>query len=348
MEAYEWRECPYCQATGNPPGARFCAKCHLLLPSPPPIQPLTPPTGPANLEAAEVPADALPFHLVPPIRGDQARSPLIDKRKLVALGGALGATVLLEVVILPLLAYHSADAATAAFAAAAAHQPAVHAAVNDWLTGRPLGKDWAAADWQAATSAESDELQTALNRVRSDESRLNEENQTLGLLDPITLIGHDRLGQAKPRVAVALDGLKQIDNTLSLAINDVQLDNAALKLAQDYEAIAFSLHNNDLARAQTQLQGATTDAESAARLARNPGEPPAVRDFVGNLRDLVSNTSILVDGALRNDSVTVMTYGPLVRQGVDQFARGVGTDWIKWLGDHYRPKLAAYDKAMSR
>ena len=361
LEAHQSAPCPHCGATWNEPGAQFCIKCHLQLAPPAPVQPLAPqPTtiqGPAHNQLvvgddarATRPESLVALAAIPPTW--QAAH-----RKLVLLGGGFLA-ILGTVGALIAMGQATASAESQTLSAVVAQQPSVDAAMTQFLPAGQIGQTAGQIGQPSGLNgirAESDRLlnqyRQALTTVKSHETALQQAHLTMAALGPLGF-GNGPGSTLDRRSAMALSGLAETDQVLTAAIDQETIGRAI------FETVLKEQQMLDAIKQQQYMQADRIDADADHALL--PAEwrrhyddvPPQMDLLVGTVGALIDNTESVAIYTFRSQTAPLAYARSEVQSTIGEYNR-LSSDAVMaqndaWNASRYKPKMAAYDRALGQ
>jgi len=266
---------------------------------------------------------------------------------------AAGTLVLVALIAsVPISVQAELGAGDQGLAAAQAHRATVDAAMALFLSPSDPNQ----SQEPDAILAESDRrvslYRDALADLKSDRARLKQAADALGWLEPLPFSNGRRMQTARRRAQGALDGLAQAEEVLTVAIDQEILGRGI------FEA---TLRENDMLDAIRKGQDADVhridaQADKALRAAESrdaqPDQPPDAHLLVHSLRQMVDATDELATARLRNDSRDQRLRENVLQQAIRDFTRLSSERQLagfrQWTERTYRPKIAAYDAALSQ
>jgi hypothetical protein len=351
-EAHNSPDCPYCGATGNEPGARFCTKCHLQLPT----------LAATQSEAPDDLANQATTLAQPVVKGTEVTdasgvAPALARmswvaanRKLVLFGGSLAA-VLGTVGALIALGQTAASTEAQTIRAVLIQQPTVDAAMGRFLSAGGIDQKTGLNVIRAESDRRLTQYRVALATVRQHEAALQQQQSTLASLGPLSL--GDGPGSALDRrVGAALSGLSQANQVLTAAVDQSTLERAV------FETVLEEQQMLDAIKQQQYMQADRIDADADHALL--PAEwrshykdvPPQTARLVGFVRLIIDSTDSIAIFTFRNQADPLAYWRSQLNSAIEGYntlsSDAAAAQNNDWNSTQYGPRVAAYDSAMGQ
>lgn len=264
-----------------------------------------------------------------------------------------GGTVILIVLIglVSISAQAELNAGDQALSTAGSHRATVDAAMALFLS--PIDPNQ--QQDPDAIRTESDRrlglYRDALAEVKADSARLKTIADAMGWLGPVALGKGSQLTAARQRAQATLDGLGQGEQVLSAAVDQELVGRgvfeATLKENDMLDAIRQDQYR-EADRIHAQADKALLDAES--RVLKSD-EPEDMRSLVASVRSMMDATDKLAIDRLRNDAQDRQLREDELKRAIAEFTQFSSARLQafnrRWNETTYRPKISAYDAALS-
>jgi hypothetical protein len=238
-----------------------------------------------------------------------------------------------------------------ALSTAASHRATVDAAMALFLS--PIDPNQSQDPGAIRTESERrlSLYRDALAEVKADGARLKAAADALGWLGPVALGKSSQLTAARERAQATLYALGQAEQVLTAAVDQELVGRgvfeATLKENDMLNAMRMEQYSQ-ADRSGAQADKALRDAESRVL---KPDEPDNMRSLVGSVRSMIDATHKLVIDRLRNDAQDRVLREDELKRAIAEFARFSSARQqalnLRWNETTYRPKVSAYDTALS-
>jgi hypothetical protein len=246
--------------------------------------------------------------------------------------------------VVPAVASGQTSSANQSLKTAASHQDRVDAAFVQALTLRASPADPTAAKAQFDKLAKS--FNDGLALVQSDEGALTSIDQRLAVLQWVTPSKSASIADARHRVAAALSGLKQADQALTTAVNEIRVIQPYNDALIDYAKIGVALAKRDLVGAGAPYPDAQQKIEVAISLSHAAGLPPQIAKQVNSFSDVLMNTESLVQAIQAKDAAGIKKYTDARNAALTAMASPDETVPADYELKTFGPMQKAYDAAM--
>jgi hypothetical protein len=257
---------------------------------------------------------------------------------------ALFVLLVLFVAVIPAVASGQTTGATQTMRSAASHQDKIDAAFTQALTLRASPADPTAAKAQFDKLAKS--FNDGLALVQSDEAALTSIDQRLAVLQWVTPSKSSSIADARHRLAAALNGLKQADQALTAAVNEIRVIQPYNDALIDYAKIGVALAKRDLVGAGAPYPDAQQKIEVAISLSHAAGLPPQIAKQVNSFSDVLTNTESLVQAIQAKDAAGIKKYTDARNAALTAMASPDETVPADYELKTFGPMQKAYDAAM--
>jgi len=276
--------------------------------------------------------------------------PLVQRREVRFIGAGI-AVLIVVIGLVSISAQAQMGAGDQALSTAGSHRATVDAAMALFLSPPDPNQQ----QDQGAIRTESDRrlglYRDALAEVTADSVRLKAAADAMGWLVPVALGKGSQLTTARQRAQATLDGLGQAQQVLTAAVDQELVGRGV------FEA---TLKENDMLDAMRQEQFREADridaqADKALLAAESrvlkPDEPDNMRSLVESVRSMIDATHKLVIDRLRNDAQDRVLREDELKRAIAEFTRFSSARQqalnLRWNETTYRPKVSAYDTALS-
>ena len=277
---------------------------------------------------------------------------LLQSPERIARGAARVGFVLVAVLVLlvlligviPAVASGQTSSANQTLKLAASHQDKVDAAFTQALTLRASPADPTAAKAQFDKLAKS--FNDGLTLVQSDEAALTSIDQRLTVLQWVTPSKSASITDARHRVDAALNGLKQADQALTAAVNEIRVIQPYNEALIDYAKIGVALAKHDLVGAGAPYPDAQQKIELAISYSHAAGLPPQIAKQVSSFSEVMTNTESLVQAIQAKDAAGIKKYTDARNVALTAMASPEETVPADYESKTFGPMQKAYDAAM--
>src|SRR6202171_4237222 len=263
---------------------------------------------------------------------------------------AIGVVVVLVLLVLffgvtPAVASSQISSANQSLKTAASHQVTIDAAFMQTLTLRTSPADPNAAKAQFDKLAKS--FNDGLSLVQSDEAAMTSLDQRLSILQWLTPSKRDdSLAAARYRLNRGIAGLKQADQALTAAINEIKVIQPYNDARLDYGKMSAALAQRDLVGAGAPYPDAQQKIELAISYSHAAGVPPQLAKQVGSFGDVLVNTESLVQATQAKDAAGIKKYTDAVNVALKAMSSPEETLPADYEEQTFGPMQKAYDAAM--
>jgi hypothetical protein len=271
-------------------------------------------------------------------------------RKLVFLGGSLAA-VLGTVGALIAMGQAAASTEAQTIRAVLAQQPTVDAAMIEFLSAGEIDQSMGLNGVRAESDRRLTQYREALATVRKAEAALQQQQSTLGSIGPLA-IGSGPGSALDRRVGLVLSGVTQAEQVLTAAVDQEMLGRAV------FETVLKEQQMLDAIKQQQYMQADRIDADADHALlpaewrAHYKDVPPQTGRLVGFIRLIVDNTDSVAIFTFRNQA-DPLTYARSQLASAIRSYNTLSSDTVAaqnndWNASQYKPRMAAYDSALSQ
>ena len=259
--------------------------------------------------------------------------------------------LILLIGLVSILAQAELGAGDQALSTAASHRATVDAAMALFLSPVDPNQPQDPGAIRTESNRRLSLYRDALAEVKSDSARLKAAADAMGWLGPMALGKGTQLTAARQRAQATLGAVGQAEHVLTAAV-DQELVGRSI-----FEA---TLKENDMLDAMRREQYSQADrigaeADKALRTAESlvltPDEPDDMRSLVGSVRSMINATHKLVIDRLRNDTQDRLLREDELKRAIAEFTRFSSAEEQAlnrgWNETTYRPKVSAYDAALS-
>jgi hypothetical protein len=281
---------------------------------------------------------------LPPLPPGLMQFPLRLIRRLAGLAVALLVGLVLFFGVIPAVASSQISSANQSLKAAASHQDKIDAVFTQTFTLRTSSAD------PNAAKAQFDKLATSFNDglalVQSDEAALTSIDQRLTVLQWVTPSKSASIADVRHRVAAALEGLKQADQALTTAGNEVKVIQPYNDALADYTKMGAALAKHDLVAAGAPYPDAQQKIELAISNSHAAGLPPQIAKQVSSFGEVLTNTESLVQAIQAKDAAGIKKFTDARNAALAAMARPEETVPADYELKTFGPMQKAYDAAM--
>jgi len=263
------------------------------------------------------------------------------------LGFGLVAVLVLLVMfvgVIPAVASGQTSSANQTLKTVASHQDKVDAAFTQALTLRASPADPIAAKTQFDKLAKS--FSDGVSLVQSDEAGLTSIDQRLTILQWVTPSKSASIADARHRIAAALNGLKQADQALTAAGNEIKVIQPYNDALADYTKIGVALAKHDLVAAGAPYPDAQQKIEVALSYSHAAGLPPQIAKQVSSFSEVMTNTESLVQAIQAKDAAGIKKYTDARNAALTAMASPAETVPADYESKTFGPMQKVYDAAM--
>jgi len=262
---------------------------------------------------------------------------------------AIGVVVVLVLLVLffgvcPAVASSQISTATQSLKTAASHQVAIDGALTQAFTLRTSPSDPNAAKAQFDKLAKS--FNDGLSLVKSDEAAMTSLDQRLSFLQLLAPSKRDGLAAARYRLNRGIAGLKQADQALTGAINEVKVIQPYNDARSDYGKISAALAKRDLVGAGAPYPDAQQKIELAISYSHAAGVPAQLAKQVTSFGDVLVNTESLVQATQAKDAAGIKKSTDAVNAALKAMSSPDETLPADYETKTFTPMQKAYDAAM--
>ena len=277
---------------------------------------------------------------------------LLQYQKLIVKGAArlaIGLTIVLVLLVLffavtPAVASNQISSANETVKLVASRQDKIDATFTQAFTLRNSPADPTAAKAQFDKLAKT--FNDGLNLVQSDEAALTSLDQRLTVLQWVAPSKGAGITDARHRVSAALAGLKQADQALTAAANEIKVIQPYNEALIDYTKIGAALAKRDLVGAGAPYPDAQQKIELAISYAHAAGLPPQIAKQVSSFSDVLMNTESLVQAIQAKDAAGIKKYTDARNAALAAMASPQETVPADYEAKTFGPMQKAYDAAM--
>src|SRR6266550_2472399 len=263
------------------------------------------------------------------------------------LGFGLVAVLVLLVLfvgVIPAVASGQISSANQTLKTVASHQDKVDAVFTQALTLRASPADPIAAKTQFDKLAKS--FSDGVSLVQSDEAALTSIDQRLTILQWVTPSKTASIGDARHRIAAALNGLKQADQALTAAGNEIKVIQPYNDALADYTKIGVALAKHDLVAAGAPYPDAQQKIELALSYSHAAGLPPQIAKQASSFSEVMTNTESLVQAIQAKDAAGIKQYTDARNAALTAMATPAETVPADYEFKTFGPLQKVYDAAM--
>ena len=263
-----------------------------------------------------------------------------------AAGPAVGLVLVLVLFIgvIPAVASGQTSAASQSLKTAASHQDKIDAAFTQALTLRASPADPNAAKAQFDKLAKT--FSDGLGLVQSDEAALASLDQRLTVLQWVAPSKSANIADARHRLSAALAGLKQADQALTSATNEIKVIQPYNEALIDYTKIGAALAKHDLVGAGAPYPDAQQKIELAISYSHAAGLTPQIAKQVASFSDVLMDTESLVQAIQAKDAAGIKKFTDARNAALAAMASPEETVPADYETKTFSPMQKAYDAAM--
>jgi len=265
-------------------------------------------------------------------------------RRAAAVAVALIVVLVLFIGVIPAIASSQISAASQSLTTATSHQGKIDAVFTQALTLRASPSDPNAAKVQFDKLAKS--LNDGLGLVQSDESALTSVDQRLTVLQWVAPSKSAGITAARHRLTGAIAGLKQADQALTAAVNEVKVIQPYNDALIDYGKIGAALAKHDLVGAGAPYPDAQQKIELAISYSHAAGLPPQIAKQVSSFGDVLLNTESLIQAIQSKDTAGIKKSTDAMNAALKAMSTPEETVPADYETKTFAPMQKAYDAAM--
>lgn len=256
-----------------------------------------------------------------------------------AAGPAVALIVVLVVFfgVIPAIASSQISTANQSLKAAASHQGKVDAVFTQAFTLRTTTSD---------PNKLAKSFSDGLSLVQSDEASVTSVDQRLSFLQWVTPSKSASITAARYRLNVAAAGLKQADQALTAAVNEVKVLQPYGDAFNDSTKMIAALNKRDLVGAGALYPDAQQKIDLAVSYSHAAGVPPQMSKHVSSLNDVLTNTESLVQAIQAKDAADIKKYTDAMNAALKAMATPAETLPADYETKTFGPMQKAYDAAM--
>ncbi len=262
---------------------------------------------------------------------------------------AVGLVVVLALLVLffgvtPAIASGQLSGANQALKTAASHQVKIDGAFTQAFTLRTGPSDPNAARAQFDKLAQS--FSDGLRLVQSDEAAMTSLDQRLSILQWLAPSKRDALTAARYRLNRGIAGLRQADQALTAAANEIKVIQPYHDAQFDYGKMGAALAKRDLVGAGAPYPDAQQKIELAISISHAPGVPSQLARQVNSFSDVLVNTESLVQATQAKDAAGIKKSTDAVNAALKAMSGPEETLPPDYETRTFTPMQKAYDAAM--
>jgi len=171
-------------------------------------------------------------------------------------------------------------------------------------------------------------------------------DQRLTVLQWVTPSKSASITDARHRVDAALNGLKQADQALTAAVNEIRVIQPYNEALIDYAKIGVALAKHDLVAAGAPYPDAQQKIELAISYSHAAGLPPQIAKQVSSFSEVMTNTESLVQAIQAKDAAGIKKYTDARNVALTAMASPEETVPADYESKTFGPMQKAYDAAM--
>jgi hypothetical protein len=272
------------------------------------------------------------------------RYPVRIARGVAGLAIGLLVVIVLFFGVIPVVASSQISTANQSLKAAASHQGKIDAVFTQALTLRASPGDPNAAKTQFDKLAKS--FNDGLSLVQSDEAALTSVDQRLTFLQWVAPAKGAGITAARHRLTGAMAGLKQADQALTAAVNEVKVIQPYNDALIDYGKIGAALAKHDLVGAGAPYPDAQQKIELAISYSHAAGLPPQIAKQVSSFGDVLLNTENLIQAIQAKDTAGIKKSTDAINAALKAMSTPDETVPADYETKTFAPMQKAYDAAM--
>ena len=272
------------------------------------------------------------------------RYPLRIARGVAGVAIGLLVVIVLFFGVIPAVASSQISTANQSLKTAASHQGKIDAVFTQALTLRASPSDPNAAKTQFDKLAKS--FNDGLSLVQSDEAALTSVDQRLTFLQWVAPSKGAGITAAQHRLTGAMAGLKQADQALTAAVNEVKVIQPYNDALIDYGKIGAALAKHDLVGAGAPYPDAQQKIELAISSSHAAGLPPQIAKQVSSFGDVLLNTETLIQAIQAKDTAGIKKSTDAMNAALKAMSTPDETVPADYETKTFAPMQKAYDAAM--
>jgi hypothetical protein len=270
--------------------------------------------------------------------------PLRLARGLAGLVAGLIVVLVLFAGVIPAVAAGQISAALQSLKTAASHQVKTDAVFTQTFTLRTSPSD------PTAAKAQFDKLGMSVNDgltlVQSDEAAVSSVDQRLAVLQWVAPSKGAAIADARHRLSAALAGLKQADQGLTAAANELKVLQSYSEARIDYTKISAALAKHDLVAAGAPYPDAQQKIELAISYSHAAGVPSQLAKQVNSFGDVLMNTEGLLQATEAKDAAGTKKYTDAMNAALKAMSTPDESVPADYETKTFGPMQKAYDAAM--
>jgi hypothetical protein len=270
--------------------------------------------------------------------------PLRIARGVAGLAIGLLVVIVLFFGVIPAVASSQISSANQSLKTAASHQAKVDAVFTQVLTLRTNTSDPNAAKAQFDKLAKS--FSDGLNLVQADEAAVTSVDQRLSFLQWVAPSKSGGIATARHRLSGPIAGLKQADQALTAAVNEIKVIQPYNDALSDYGKIGAALAKHDLVGAGAPYPDAQQKIELAVSNSHAAGLPPQIAKQVSSFSDVLLNTESLIQAIQAKDSAGIKKSTDAMNVALKAMSTPEENLPADYETKTFGPMLKAYDAAM--
>jgi hypothetical protein len=284
---------------------------------------------------------ALPVLTLPP---GLLRAPVQFLRGIAGVVVGLLVVLVLFFGVIPAVASNQISSANQSLKLAASHQDKIDAVFTQVLTLRSNTSDPVAAKAQFDKLAKS--FNDGLRLVQADESALTGVDQRLGFLKWVAPSKSSGISTVRHRLSGAIAGIKQADQALTAAVNEIKVIQPYNDALIDYGKIGAALAKRDLVAAGAPYPDAQQKIELAVANSHAPGLPPQIAKQVSSFSDVLLNTESLIQAIQAKDNAGIKKSTDAMNAALKAMSTPEENLPADYEAKTFGPMQRAYDAAM--
>ena len=246
--------------------------------------------------------------------------------------------------VTPAVASSQISSANQSMKLAASRQDKIDAVFTQTFTLRAGPSDPSAAKAQLDKLAKS--FNDGLSLVQSDEAAMTSLDQRLSVLQWLAPSKRDGLAAARYRLNRSLAGLKQADQALTAAVNEIKVIQPFNDARVDYGKMSAALAKRDLVGAGAPYPDAQQKIELAISYSTAAGVPLQLAKQVNSFSDVLMNTEGLVQATQAKDAAGIKKYTDAMNAALKAMSSPDETVPADHETKTFGPMQKAYDVAM--
>jgi len=264
--------------------------------------------------------------------------------RVVAVAVGLLVVLILVSTVMPAVASGQISTGSQALKTAASHQDKIDAVFTQALTLRSNTSDPNVAKAQFEKLAKS--FNDGLSLVKSDEAAVTSVDQRLSFLQWVAPSKGAAITAARYRLNVGMAGLKQADQALTAAVNEVRVIQPYNDALIDYQKMGAALNKHDLVGAGAPYPDAQQKIELAVANSHAAGLPPQIAKQVSSFSDVLLNTESLIQAIQAKDTAGIKKSTDAMNAALKAMSTPDETVPADYETKTFGPMQKAYDAAM--